>query len=44
VHLKGDPTKARERLGWVAEARFGQLVKLMVEADLDLLKISPKKA
>lgn len=30
----GDPTKARERLGWVPGVRFPELVRLMVEADV----------
>ena len=36
--LVGDPTKAREQLGWEPDVDFKQLVRLMVEADLDLLK------
>jgi GDPmannose 4,6-dehydratase len=36
--LVGDPTKARERLGWEPEVRFRDLVGLMVQADLELLK------
>jgi GDPmannose 4,6-dehydratase len=34
----GDPTKARERLGWEARVRFGALVREMVEADIALLE------
>jgi GDPmannose 4,6-dehydratase len=34
--LIGDPTKARTKLGWQAEVSFPQLVKMMVEADLEL--------
>jgi GDPmannose 4,6-dehydratase len=34
--LIGDPTKAREKLGWVPKVTFKQLVKIMVEADLAL--------
>jgi GDPmannose 4,6-dehydratase len=30
----GDPTKARERLGWEAEVQFPELVERMVRADL----------
>jgi GDPmannose 4,6-dehydratase len=33
----GDPTKARERLGWRARVTFEQLVQRMVEADLRAL-------
>ena len=36
--LVGDPSKARERLGWEAEVGFRDLVRLMVQADLELLK------
>ena len=32
--LLGDPTKAREKLGWVATTPFEALVKEMVTADL----------
>jgi GDPmannose 4,6-dehydratase len=35
--LIGDPTKARERLGWVPETDFEQLIRLMTRADLELL-------
>ncbi len=35
--LVGDPTKARERLGWRPEVEFGQLVDLLVDADLQRL-------
>ena len=31
--LLGDPTKARERLGWTAEIGFEELVREMVDAD-----------
>jgi GDPmannose 4,6-dehydratase len=33
--LLGDPTKAKEKLGWAAEVTFDQLVTEMVAADLD---------
>jgi GDPmannose 4,6-dehydratase len=36
--LVGDPSKARERLGWKPETTFEQLVRMMVTADLELLK------
>jgi GDPmannose 4,6-dehydratase len=35
--LVGDPTKARESLGWVPGTSFPALVRMMVDADLDLL-------
>jgi len=34
--LLADPTKARERLGWSARTSFRDLVRIMVEADLEL--------
>jgi len=34
--LVGDPSKAREKLGWRPRVSFPQLVSLMVEADIDL--------
>jgi len=34
--LLGDPTKARERLGWVATTSFDKLVEEMVVEDLKL--------
>ncbi len=34
--LKGDATKARQKLGWQPEVTFDQLVKRMVEHDLEL--------
>ncbi len=37
-NLIGDPTKAREKLGWRSRVRFAELVKIMVEADLKLAK------
>jgi GDPmannose 4,6-dehydratase len=36
--LLGDATKAKEKLGWVAEITFPELVAEMVEADLELAK------
>ena len=36
--LVGDPAKARDRLGWQAETGFDELVRMMVVADLELLK------
>jgi GDPmannose 4,6-dehydratase len=33
--LLGDPTKAKERLGWKPEVTFEQLVEMMVQADLE---------
>ncbi len=36
-HLVGDPTKAREELGWVPKTTFEELIRLMVASDLRLL-------
>jgi GDPmannose 4,6-dehydratase len=33
--LVGDPSKAREKLGWEPTVRFHALVKMMVDADLE---------
>jgi GDPmannose 4,6-dehydratase len=42
--LVGDPTKARERFGWEPKVRFRDLVRLMVQADLELLKAQAASA
>jgi GDPmannose 4,6-dehydratase len=34
--LLGDPAKAREKLGWTPRTSFEELVRLMVESDLEL--------
>jgi hypothetical protein len=36
--LVGDPTKAKKKLGWKREVSFKQLVEMMVDADIKLLK------
>jgi GDPmannose 4,6-dehydratase len=36
--LLGDPTKAKQKLGWSAEVSFSKLVEEMVDSDLDLAK------
>lgn len=36
--LIGDPTAAKEELGWQAEVNFEGLVKMMVDHDLNILK------
>jgi GDPmannose 4,6-dehydratase len=38
--LVGDATKAREKLGWRPEVTFEELIEMMVDADLALLKRS----
>ncbi|MEM4235262.1 MAG: GDP-mannose 4,6-dehydratase, partial [Candidatus Methanomethylicaceae archaeon] len=35
--LVADPTKARQKLGWQPSISFADLVKMMVEADLQRL-------
>ena len=37
-HLIANPTKAQTRLGWTPRVTFQQLVQLMVDADIQLLK------
>ena len=37
--LLGDPSKAREKLGWVHQTGFADLVREMVEYDLEALKL-----
>lgn len=37
--LIGDPTKAKQKLGWELSVNFEELVKLMVEADLKAIGI-----
>lgn len=37
-HLVGDASKARKVLGWQPTVSFEELVKMMVDADLELLK------
>ena len=36
--LIGDPTKARERLGWRPKVSFAELVAMMVDADVARLR------
>jgi GDPmannose 4,6-dehydratase len=42
--LIGDPTKAKEKLGWTPEIDFEHLIQMMVEADLERLKKNPSDA
>ncbi|MGH9375024.1 MAG: GDP-mannose 4,6-dehydratase, partial [Terriglobia bacterium] len=37
-HLKGDASKAERDLGWKPAVSFGDLIKMMVEADLNRLR------
>jgi GDPmannose 4,6-dehydratase len=36
--LVGDPAKAKKQLGWEPKVRFQELVKLMVDADLEMVR------
>ena len=36
--LIGDPTKAKEKLGWVPEHDFESLVKDMIQSDVKLMQ------
>jgi GDPmannose 4,6-dehydratase len=36
-HLVGDASKARDQLGWVPRTSFEDMVRLMVDADLEML-------
>ena len=36
--LIGDASKAREKLGWRPQTSFQDLVRMMVDSDLELLK------
>lgn len=40
-YLKADITKAKEKLGWEPKITFKELVKIMVDADMELAGISP---
>ena len=35
-YLRGDPGKAKQKLGWEPQVSFSQLVEMMVEADLQM--------
>ena len=36
--LVADPRKAKEKLGWEAKTKFHELVKIMVDADLEIVR------
>jgi GDPmannose 4,6-dehydratase len=40
--LLGDPTKAKEKLGWTPRTTFAELVKEMMAADLQLAERDSK--
>ena len=39
--LLADPTKAREELGWEPKVTFKELVKIMVDADMEAIGLKP---
>jgi len=39
--LIGDPTKAKEKLGWVHSTSIRDLAREMVQADLDVMRDAP---
>jgi GDPmannose 4,6-dehydratase len=36
--LRGDYSKAKQKLGWQPQVKFEDLLKMMVEADLKMVK------
>jgi GDPmannose 4,6-dehydratase len=40
-NLVGDPARARRRLGWEPTVTFADLVRLLVDADLEALRSAP---
>jgi GDPmannose 4,6-dehydratase len=43
-HLVGDPSKAQSQLGWNPQTSFGELVEMMVDADVDRLSAANTEA
>ena len=43
-HLVGDPSRAQERLGWEPTVDFEGLVRLLVDAELDRLRLQESRA
>jgi GDPmannose 4,6-dehydratase len=41
--LISDPSRAKDKLGWVPTVGFEELVKMMVDADMDRLERAPKR-
>ena len=41
--LLGDASKAKKILGWEPKVRFHELVRIMVDADMDLLSRNPAR-
>jgi len=42
-YLLGDPSKAKQRLGWHAKHRFADIVREMVASDIALLSVEPRR-
>lgn len=42
-HLRGDATKAREKLGWMHKTSFRDMVREMVDSDLALVAAEPQR-
>ncbi|MGB9613267.1 MAG: GDP-mannose 4,6-dehydratase [Candidatus Margulisiibacteriota bacterium] len=40
-HLRADISKAKKKLGWEPKVKFHELVKIMVDADLELIGLKP---
>ena len=40
AHLQADASKAREQLGWTPKVTFSELVRIMVDADLESMGLS----
>ena len=40
-YLIGDPSKAEKLLGWTAKTKFSELVRIMVEAEIENAKLEP---
>jgi len=43
-HLRGDYSKARQRLGWEPAMPFEQLVAAMVDSDINLISKGTSRA
>ena len=41
--LLADASKAREKLGWKPRVTFNELVKIMIDADMELIGIKPQE-
>jgi len=39
--LQADPSKAGKTLGWQPKVTFGELIKIMVDADIEAIGLTP---